>query len=80
MYEVLIWLTGVVAFGSALIAYVTTRDVFHPALFLGPMMAFTYWLSPLFLVQDGTMWWLLPRSEMAWVHGNFLVGVFQHTA
>lgn len=76
MYELLIWLTGVVAFGTAIIAYVATRDVFHPALFLGPMLAFSYWLAPLMLVQDGTMWWLLPRSEMAWVHGNFFVGVF----
>ena len=75
-YELLIWATGFVAFGTALVAYLTSRDVFHPALFLCPLLAYSYWAVPLLLVREGSLWWLLPRAHMPWVHTYYLLGVF----
>ena len=75
MYEFLVWATGAVAFGLAFIGYRMSRDVFHPVLFLGPMLAYSYWLVPLVLADDRTVWRLLPESEMDWVQGYYLAGV-----
>jgi len=75
MYEFLVWATAVVAFGLAFIGYWMSKDVFHPALFLGPMLAFTYWLVPLVVTSDNVVWYLLPKSEMVWVQGYYLMGV-----
>ncbi len=75
MFEVLVWATAAVAFGLAFIGYWMSKDVFHPALFLGPMLAYTYWLVPLVVTRDGVVWHLLPRSEMVWVQLYYLMGV-----
>lgn len=74
-YESLVWATGAVAFGFVLIGYWIAKDVFHPVLFLGPMLAYSYWLVPLVLTRDSIVWYLLPRAEMIWVQLYYLLGV-----
>src|SRR5688500_9384463 len=75
MYEFLVCATAAVAFGLAFIGYWMSKDVFHPALFLGPMLAYSYWLVPLVVTRDSVVWHLLPRSEMVWVQLYYLMGV-----
>lgn len=75
MYEFLVWATAGVAFSLAFVGYWMSKDVFHPALFLGPMLAYTYWIVPLVVTSDSVVWHLLPKSEMAWVQGYYLMGV-----
>lgn len=74
MYEFLVWLTGFAAVGCAAAGYLESRDVFHPLVFLGPMLAFSYWLTPLVLIGEGTMWHYLPADEMPLVQFAYLAG------
>lgn len=53
MFELLIWL-GVAIVGLAMwYAYAGSRDVFHPLMFIGPMMLFMYAWMPLKLYNGG---------------------------
>mgnify|MGYP006308866409 FL=1 len=67
MYLTLVWLTGLVTFGSAFIAYLRTRDVFHPLMFLGPMLAYPYFYAPLVLQRNGVLNTYLPTSQLPFV-------------
>jgi hypothetical protein len=74
-YEGLIWLTGLLCFGSALIAYRWSKDVFHPVMFLGPMLSYTYFLSAIMLYRQGTVERYLPMEVMPFVQLYFLLGI-----
>ena len=55
MFELLLILAGLIAIGGALIAFDGSRDVFHPLVFIGPMMAFLYCWMPLQLLHHGAL-------------------------
>ncbi len=55
MFEILLIATGLIALGAAVVAFDGSRDVFHPLVFLGPMMAFLYAWMPLQLVQHDAL-------------------------
>ncbi len=46
MFELLLILAALIALGGALIAFDGSRDVFHPLVFIGPMLAFLYAWMP----------------------------------
>lgn len=73
MYEVLIWATGAVAFGFTVEAYRSTRDVFHPFMFLGPMLSVPYFVNPMLLYARGHTPYFLPIGAMAAVQLYFVL-------
>lgn len=75
LYLGLVWLTGITAFGMAYYGYRTSRDTLHPLLFLGPMLAFSYSLTPLVLVAEGDIWLWLPVDDMDLVQFYYFLGV-----
>jgi len=74
VYLILLYLTGLAAFGSAAIAYLCTRDTFHPLMFLGPMLAYPYFVTPLMLDQD-VVERFLPTEWLPFVQMVYLMGV-----
>ena len=54
MFEALLWLALLIAAAGVVCALDGSRDVFHPLIFIGPMLAFLYWWMPLRLLShDG---------------------------
>lgn len=46
MFELLLWLTGIIPMASAAVAYKRTRDPFHPMIYLGLMITYIYAFLP----------------------------------
>lgn len=55
MFELLLIAAALIALGATVIAYDGSRDVFHPLVFIGPMMAFLYGWMPFELLQHGAL-------------------------
>ncbi len=53
MFELLIWLVVVIVGCGMCYAYAGGRDVFHPLMFIGPMMVFMYAWMPMKLYESG---------------------------
>ena len=53
MFEFLIWLGAIAVLGGMWYAYSGSRDVFHPLMFMGPMMLFMYAWMPYKLYVSG---------------------------
>ena len=48
-FQLAAFLTGIVLFAAAWLAYVTTRDTLHPMIYLGAMACFLHAFLPLYL-------------------------------
>jgi hypothetical protein len=55
MFEALLWCTAAVSSAGMAYAYLSSRDVFHPLMFISPMFLFLYWWMPLRLLQSGEL-------------------------
>jgi oligosaccharide repeat unit polymerase len=67
MFEELIWLTGIVPAACMLLAYIRTRDTFHPLMFLGPMLIYIYAFRPgTYFYQDLLRTYFPDESRLAW--------------
>ena len=54
MFEFLLLLAAIIVAAGMIIAYDGSRDVFHPLIFIGPMLAFLYaWMPHQLLLRDG---------------------------
>ncbi len=53
MFEFLLWATMATIAASMIYAYAGSRDVFHPLMFLGPMLMFLYGWMPMKLSRAG---------------------------
>jgi hypothetical protein len=75
MFEILIWASiGVVALGMAY-AYAGSRDVFHPLMFIGPMMLFMYAWMPLKLSASGGLDGFFDRDQLVFVQSINFAGI-----
>ena len=75
MFEVLIWSSiGVIVLGMAY-AYAGSRDVFHPLMFLGPMMFFEYAWMPLKLSASGGLDGFFDKEQLVFVQSINVVGI-----
>src|SRR4051794_30517128 len=75
MFEALIWASlGVAAFGIVY-AYVSSRDVFHPMMFIGPMMLFMYVWMPLKLNASGGLDGFFQKDQLEFVQLINLAGI-----
>lgn len=75
LFEALLVITGLVALGGALIALDGSRDVFHPLVFIGPMLAFLYAWMPWKLLEGGGLGQYLDDDQLLVVQRLFLLGV-----
>src|SRR5262245_35074514 len=57
------------------VALVKYRDTFHPALLIGPMLAFHYFYSPLVLEATDGFYGFLPDAQVEWAQWIHLTGV-----
>ena len=75
MFEVMLIVTALIALGGAAIAYDGSRDVFHPLIFIGPMMAFLYGWMPWKLYQRGGLDRFFTSDQLFLVQTLYLLGV-----
>ena len=75
MYELMLIAAAVLAIGGAVIAYDGSRDVFHPMIFIGPMLAFLYFWMPWKLLQSGGLAHFFDNEQLYFVQTLYLLGI-----
>src|SRR5579862_1625044 len=75
MFDVLLWVTVVVALGAAIYAYAGSRDVFHPLIFLSPMLIFLYGWMPYKLEGSGGLDGYFQKDQLVFVQFWNALGV-----
>jgi hypothetical protein len=75
MFDFLLWTTIVIALAGALYAYAGSRDVFHPLIFLSPMLIFLYGWMPLKLDASGGLDGYFQRDQLVFVQFWNTLGV-----
>jgi hypothetical protein len=73
--QFLIWATIVVCLVSALRAYFSTKDVFHPAILLSALCAFMYGYMPLKLAKDQLLFAYVTESQADFCQTVALFGI-----
>lgn len=74
-YEILLAATFLVILLSVLAAYDGSRDIFHPMVFIGPMMAFIYVWMPFKLLQSGDLFTFFDQQQLIDVQTINLLGI-----
>ena len=75
MFEFLLWaVVAILAIGMAY-AYAGSRDVFHPLMFIGPMMGFIYVWMPMKLYGSGGLDGFFQTDQLVFVQLINVVGV-----
>lgn len=80
MFELLLWLTLAVIALGVVVAYDGSRDVFHPLVFIGPMMAFLYFWMPLKLNGSGSLAQFFDPQQLTFVQTVNFCGVLAFVA
>jgi hypothetical protein len=75
MFEILLWAVATVIAVAVLVAWDGSRDVFHPVMFLGPLMAFLYAWMPMRLNENGGLDGFFQSDQLVWVQSWNLAGV-----
>ncbi len=75
MYELMLIVTVLIAVGGAAIAYDGSRDVFHPLIFIGPMLAALYGWMPWKLLERGGLDHYFTSDQLFLVQSLYLLGV-----
>ena len=75
MFENLVWATAVLCLLGVFYAYITYKDVFHPAIIIMPMSAFIYVIMPLSLSDDGALWSYVTLEQATWVQSIVLAAL-----
>jgi hypothetical protein len=75
MFDLLLWATIVIALGGAIYAYAGSRDVFHPLMFLSPMLIFLYGWMPLKLDASGGLDGYFQKDQLVFVQSWNTLGV-----
>jgi oligosaccharide repeat unit polymerase len=80
MFEMLLWLTGGIALLGMIVAFDGSRDVFHPLVFIGPMLLFLYvWMPSRLLAADGLSRFF-EDEQLIFVQKLYLLGVLAFVA
>ncbi len=80
IFEILLAAAVVIAIGGAVIALDGSHDVFHPLLFIGPMLAFLYGWMPWQLYRVGGLAQYLDGDQLVRVQRLFDLGVLAFVA
>lgn len=75
MFEAMLWLAAAICAVGVVAAFDGSRDVFHPLMFLGPMLAFLYsWMPSKLLAADGLARYF-DNDQLVFVQGLNLLGL-----
>ena len=80
MFEALLWAAIITALVALLCALDGSRDVFHPLVFLMPMMAFLYGWMPLKLLAADGLARFFDESQLVRVQTLNLLGIVAFAA
>lgn len=75
MFELMLIIAGLIAIAGAIIAFDGSRDVFHPLVFIGPMLAFLYAWMPWQLQHDGGLARYFDDEQLRFVQLLNVLGV-----
>src|SRR5271165_5446504 len=75
MFNFLLWSTMVIAVAGGLYAYAGSKDVFHPLIFLSPMITFLYGWMPLKLSASGGLDGYFQIDQLIFVQSWNALGV-----
>src|SRR5579862_2996546 len=67
MFVSLIWAVYIIVGAGMVYAYMESRDVFHPLMFMGPMMIFMYGWMPMKLNEIGGLDGFFQRDQLEFV-------------
>jgi hypothetical protein len=75
VFELLLAATAAIALGGIIVAYDGSRDVFHPLVIIGPMLAFLYFWMPYKLLLNDGLSRFFDNEQLAHVQLLNLLGV-----
>ncbi len=75
MFEALLWLAIAIAVIGLLAAYDGSRDVFHPLVFIAPMMVFLYGWMPMKLLASGSLARFFENDQLVRVQTLNVLGI-----
>ena len=75
MFEALIWVAFALVGIAIFAAYDGSRDVFHPLIFIAPMMGFIYGWMPLDLFRSGSLWQYFDNDQLLFVQTLNVLGM-----
>lgn len=75
MFELLLWAVVAIALVGMLLAFDASRDVFHPLIFIMPMMMFLYAWMPLKLLGSGSLTQYFDSGQLVFVQTLNVFGV-----
>ncbi len=75
MFEFLLWAAILIAAAGALYAYSASRDVFHPLMFLTPLVMFLYGWMPMKLASNGGLDGFFQKDQLVFVQSWVVAGV-----
>ena len=75
MFLTLLILTGVIAAVGVVIALDGSRDIFHPLVFIGPMLMFLYTWMPWKLYMSGGLARFFDSGQLLFIASLNLLGV-----
>ena len=71
-----IWLTGAVLAASTIYAFARSRDPLHPLIYISPMLAYVYFVTPAILVHQGLLEKCFPQgADVGYAQAVILAGV-----
>ncbi len=76
MFEALLGAVAVIIIVGILIAFDGSRDVFHPLIFIGPMMVFLYGWMPFQLYQSGILHQYFDSKQLLFAQAVNVSGIF----
>ena len=75
MFELLLFAAAGIALLSVIAAFDGSRDVFHPLIFIGPMLAFLYGWMPWKLLQQDGLSRFFDNDQLLFVQGLNVLGI-----
>jgi hypothetical protein len=75
MFEALLWITGAVTVLGILIALDGSHDVFHPLIFIGPMIVFLYVWMPSRLLAADSLSHYFDSEQLVFLQSLYLCGI-----
>lgn len=74
-FQILLLAAGLIAITGTIIAFDGSRDVFHPLVFIGPMMAFLYCWMPFQLLEHNALARFFDDGQLRYVQWLNICGV-----
>ena len=75
MFETLLWTALVIAVVAIVFALDGSHDVFHPVVFIAPMLAFLYWWMPLRLLTHDGLARFFSETQLVHVQTVYVLGM-----